>query len=248
MLSKTKAKYIQSLEQKKFRDEYMQFIAEGPKLIADLADSQKFKFSILCATASWLDENQNTLAKANVEEVITVNEQELQKISQLKTPHSVLAVLNKSKELSPQIEGKLSLLLDDIRDPGNLGTIVRIADWFKAENIICSPGCVDVYNSKVIQATMGSIARVNILYRDPVKFLKENSNIESFATTLGGQSIHKMDRIKQGIIIVGNEGKGIDQELIGMANYKITIPKFGGAESLNAAVATGIILSHLVLH
>jgi TrmH family RNA methyltransferase len=136
-------------------------------------------------------------------------------------------------------------MLDDIQDPGNMGTLIRIADWFGIENIICSENCVECYNPKVVQATMGSLARVNILYTDLMAFIQKNKKINIYAAALSGASVFEMEKIKEGIILIGNEAKGIHSDLLKLAFKKITIPSFGHAESLNAAVATGIILSHV---
>jgi TrmH family RNA methyltransferase len=137
------------------------------------------------------------------------------------------------------------LVLDGIQDPGNLGTIIRIADWFGVSHIVCSMDCADVYNSKVVQATMGSIARVNVFYTDLLAWLMSQNESTVYAATLEGKDVTKMTARKEGLIIVGNESKGIRNELVEFANERITIPKKGKAESLNAAVATGIILSNL---
>jgi len=170
----------------------------------------------------------------------------LQKISLLKTPNKVVGVfVKKVNEAPPHIINKLSLMLDDIQDPGNMGTLIRIADWFGIENIICSKNCVDCYNPKVVQATMGSLARVNIYYTSLLDFLSENEKISVYAAALDGVPITKLKSISEGIIIIGNESKGISEELLSIATNKITIPKYGNAESLNAAVAAGIILSQL---
>jgi TrmH family RNA methyltransferase len=171
---------------------------------------------------------------------------ELERISQLKTPHQVLAVVRKfdsSKKV--ELTGRVTLVLDTIQDPGNLGTIVRTADWFGVSQIICSEDCADVYNPKVVQATMGSIARVNIYYVDVISWLKENKSVRVYATLLEGKDVTRMSPINEGIIVFGNESRGMKNELIGMANEKITIPGKGRAESLNASVAVGIVLSHL---
>ena len=144
------------------------------------------------------------------------------------------------------IKERLSLVLDAIRDPGNLGTIIRIADWFAIPQIICSLDCADVYNPKVVQATMGSIASVNVYYRDLPSWLKQPPGARIYAAMLEGKDVTKMQAIKEGLIIIGNESTGISTGLLACANEKISIPRKGKSESLNAAVATGIILSHLV--
>ena len=137
-------------------------------------------------------------------------------------------------------------MLDTIQDPGNLGTIVRCADWFGVQQIICSRDCVDLYNPKVVQSTMGSISRVQVVYEDLSTFIHDHSPIPVYAATLKGNDVSKLPTITEGIILIGNESKGIEPELLSMVSHHITIPRKGNAESLNAAVATGIILSHLV--
>lgn len=242
MLSKSIVKYIQSLSHKKFRDEHGVFIAEGPKVVQELLSSAKFKCKIICALKNWFDEN----APGNsAEEIFEMNEVELEKISLLKTPNNVLAVFYKKQHEVREINHSVSLMLDEIQDPGNMGTIIRTADWFGIKNIICSNECAEHYNPKVVQASMGSIARVNILYADLENFIKSNS-VNIYAAALQGSNIFSMDTIKEGIILIGNESKGIKENLLSLSSKQITIPKYGEAESLNAAVACGIILSQLV--
>jgi TrmH family RNA methyltransferase len=237
MLSKKIVKYIQSLSHKKLRDEEHCFIAEGPKVVSEILLSGLVNCKMLCATEAWLRENENSFR---------IGEDSLQKISLLKTPNKVLAVFEKRlQNLLPFIDNNVSVMLDEIQDPGNLGTIIRIADWFNIETIICSNNCVDCYNPKVVQATMGSLTRVNIFYLDLVSFIQKNKNKKIYAATLSGSSVLDHPKIKEGIILIGNESKGIHEDLLVLATNKITIPRFGYAESLNAAVATGIILSHL---
>jgi TrmH family RNA methyltransferase len=137
-------------------------------------------------------------------------------------------------------------MLDDLQDPGNLGTIIRIADWFGIENIICSSNSVDCYNPKVVQSTMGSLSRVNVVYADLENFIRQNQQIKIYATTLSGTSIYQLPKITRGIILIGNESKGIHENLLRLSSHQITIPRFGNAESLNAAVAAGIIISQIV--
>jgi TrmH family RNA methyltransferase len=244
MLGKQKAKYIQSLGQKKQRDEERLFIAEGPKLVAELLDAVPQSVIEVYAVKEWINENGHLQKKTPITEI---EEFELEKISQLKTPNQVLALVNQfdNKE-KVSVKGKVSLVLDTIQDPGNLGTIIRIADWFGISQIICSHECADVYNSKVVQATMGSIARVKIFYTDILPWLKEIKDISIYATVLEGKDVTKMTALKEGLIIIGNESKGIHDEILELVNERITIPRKGKAESLNAAVALGIVLSRLV--
>jgi TrmH family RNA methyltransferase len=246
MLSKTYTKYIQSLQHKKFRDEHSLFIAEGPKVVMDLLESGKFICSALFALHNWVNENERSLSTLTKAMVTTVVDFELEKISALTTPNTVLAVFEKRKEDdSIQIAGSITLVLDTIRDPGNLGTIIRIADWFGVKNIICSEGCADMYNPKVVQSTMGSLGRVNIIYTDLPGWLKQHDQVKIYAASLQGKEVNSLGKLKEGIIIIGNEAHGISSEVMDCVHEKITIARAGKAESLNAAVATGIILALL---
>ncbi len=246
MLTKKIVKYIQSLNLKKFRDTEGAFIAEGPKVVGEFLSSKKFVCDIICAEIDWLLENKTLMIETPSESVFVVDENWLQRISFLKTPNKVVAVF---KEIKPSkdiiLKNKITIMLDELQDPGNLGTIIRIADWFGIENIICSENCVDCYNPKVVQSTMGSLARVTILYTDLNSFIKNNDEIKIYGAALSGTSIFEIGKIKEGIILIGNESKGIHETLFNSVSKKITIPRFGNAESLNAAVALGIILSHV---
>jgi TrmH family RNA methyltransferase len=242
MLVNSQVKYIQSLGQKKYRDEEGVFVAEGPKLVKELIESH-VELTRVYALNEWIEENKDLLKSVNV---TAINETELERTSQLKTPNKVIAIVKKFEVNEPGIKERISLVLDTIRDPGNLGTIIRIADWFGISQIICSTDCADMYNSKVVQATMGSIARVNVFYTDLPVWLTQRSDVRIYAAMLEGKDVTKMSTIKEGLIIIGNESTGIDKEVLQYSNEKISIPRKGSAESLNAAVATGIILSHLV--
>jgi RNA methyltransferase, TrmH family len=246
MLSKKIVKYIQSLSHKKLRDQENAFIAEGPKVVAEFLSGKNFNCKILCASNDWIISNKNLLNNILPENIYKIDTISLQKISLLKTPNKVIAVFEKKLcDKPPQVENKLSLMLDDIQDPGNLGTIIRIADWFDVENIICSYNCVDCYNPKVVQATMGSLVRVNIWYTSLFSFIDAHKNIGVYAAALAGTRLTAVNKISEGIILIGNESIGINEELLKKAAQKITISKYGNAESLNAAVATGIILSYI---
>lgn len=248
MLSKKIVKYIQSLSHKKLRDQENAFIAEGPKVVAEFLAGENFNCKILCASGDWLISNKNLLKKIPPGNIYEIDEVSIQKISLLKTPNNVVAVFEKRPYgKMPQVKNKLSLMLDDIQDPGNLGTIIRIADWFGIENIICSENCVDCYNPKVVQATMGSLVRVNVWYTSLFSFIDAHKNISVYAAALSGTRLPEFNKITEGIVLIGNESIGINEELLKKATQKITIPKYGNAESLNAAVATGIILAHVKL-
>ncbi len=245
MLSKTHTKYIQTLHHKKFRDENGVFIAEGPKVVMDLLEGGNFVCKEIFATGEWLEEQPLPEKKFKDIVIATVQQFELEKLSALQSPNHVIAVFEmQSTVVKYSCMGKLTLLLDTIQDPGNLGTIIRIADWFGITGIICSPGCADQYNPKVVQSSMGSLGRVHLLYTDPVEFLQKKKMIHSYAAVLDGRSVQEVKKITEGIIVIGNESRGVHDSLLQLVNKKITIPKKGRAESLNAAVATGILLSH----
>jgi TrmH family RNA methyltransferase len=242
MLVKSQVKYIQSLSHKKHREEEGAFIAEGPKTINELLHEYPGGIKQIFATSDWIADNQ---IPGNIER-IEVTESELERISQLKTPNKVLAVVQQfPRTESFQTRDQLTLVLDTIQDPGNFGTIIRIADWFGISQVVCDHECADIYNPKVVQATMGSIARVKTLYTNIEEWLAANKNVKIYGTALQGRPVNEMGKIKEGILIIGNESKGIEQNILQLADEVITIPKKGKAESLNAAVATGIILSHV---
>jgi len=244
MISKSQVKYIQSLGQKKHRDIEHVFVAEGPKIVRELLLNKSVELKSLYAVEEWKRSNEELISQLNL---VEINESELERISQLKTPHQVLGVFKQFEIVAPQTKDKISLVLDTIQDPGNIGTIIRLADWFGVTNIVCSHDCADIYNAKVVQASMGSIARVNAFYTDLGSWLKtQHEAIRIYAALLEGKDITRMAALNEGLIIIGNESKGIRHELLQYVDEKITIPKKGQAESLNAAVAAGIILSHLV--
>jgi TrmH family RNA methyltransferase len=246
MFSKTHTKYIQSLHHKKFRDEFGVFIAEGPKVVMELLDSREFICKEIFALPEWITANADIAMKYSIGAVKEVKDFELEKITALSTSNKVLAVFEKKQRpATPDLRNKITLVLDTIQDPGNLGTIIRIADWFGVDTIICSPGCADMYSPKVVQSTMGSLARINVIYTDIAAWIRDNCEIMIYAATMQGKDVRTLSKIKEGILIIGNEGKGINEALLSLAKENITIPKIGEAESLNAAVATGIILSHI---
>ena len=244
MLVKQKIKYIQTLGQKKFREKEGLFIAEGPKLVNELLEADTIAVKEVYALNEWV--YNNPLLPANI--ILTeISEQELEKISQLTTPNQVVAIVQQF-DTGNIITAKdqITLALDTVQDPGNLGTIVRIADWFGIKQIVCSLDSADMYNPKVVQSTMGSIARVKIIYTDLNEWLGTQENIPIYAASLQGENIASIKKINEGIIIIGNESRGISEEIMKLATIRITIPAKGKAESLNAAVATGIILSHIL--
>jgi RNA methyltransferase, TrmH family len=239
MLSKSIIKYIQSLQHKKFRTVEKLFVAEGPKLVGELLQGKKFRCRNVYAVASWKPEfvlPDNCLVER-------IADFELEKISSLSTPNQVLALFE-IPEQTPvtDLNKKFTLVLDDVQDPGNLGTIIRIADWFGVEHIICSLQTADQYNAKVVQSTMASLQNVQLFYTDLPTWLAGTSDVPIYAASLGGEPLQQFSNAGEGIIIIGNESKGISPELLKMATTKINIGRIGQAESLNAAVATGIIM------
>ena len=236
MVSKNQIKLITSLQQKKYRIANKLFFAEGVKGIQELLDSD-FELDHLYTT-------QNDFDEVSKDKKTIISENDLKKITALATPNSCLAVFKMPTE-KPVLETGLIVALDSIRDPGNLGTILRLCDWFGIQQVLCSKETVDVYNPKVVQATMGSIARVNINYIDLNAFLA-TTKLPIFGTFMDGANIYKSELPKQGIIIMGNEANGISTELEKLVTSRLTIPRFGNlqkTESLNVATATAIVLS-----
>ncbi|MDI3321688.1 RNA methyltransferase [Pinibacter soli] len=244
MLVKSKAKYIQSLSQKKLRDEENVFVAEGPKIVHELLLCKNIQPVEVFAVQEWLDTNGGLVSGLKQDQVNVISESELERISFLSTPNKVLCLFKKPTFVDK--DHQIILALDGIQDPGNLGTLVRIADWFGIEQVVCSKESADVFNPKVVQSTMASIARVEVVYTDLPDFIKDHASLGVYATLLNGQPIEKVGKIKSGIIVTGNESKGISEAIQQLATHKITIKRIGEAESLNAAVATGIVLSHVL--
>lgn len=240
MLSKNELKYIQSLCQKKQRQASGLFIAEGPKIVDELLISH-FTVNKVYATDEW---DAGKLADPSI--LTRVSAHELAKISGLQTPQQVLAVARQYwPDAAPLLNRKITLVLDGIQDPGNLGTIIRIADWFGIQEIVCSLDTVDCYNPKVVQATMGSLLRVKIWYEALPAFLAKQQ-MPILGALLSGQSVYATQVDAPSLLVIGNEAKGIREELLPLINQPISIPGKGGAESLNAGVATGILVSHLL--
>jgi TrmH family RNA methyltransferase len=242
MLSKNEVKYIQSLGHKKRRDEERLFLVEGNKMLAELIEQNVEQIVRLYATETFY--NNHPSAK-QLNEHFIVTEEELMRISQLQTANQALAIVRyfSQKDWNPSVEG-WTLALDGIRDPGNMGTIIRLADWFGIRQIVYSPDCADVYNPKVVQASMGSIMRVNLIEKDLSLFLADQSTPIAGAV-LGGESLHDFDFPSTGILVIGNESTGIRADVLPFLTKKLTIPGFGKAESLNAAIATSIFLWEL---
>ena len=245
MITKLQVKYIQSLGQKKLRDAEDVFVAEGPKIINELLGAVPASLVTLFATTAWLQAKAGSIQHLPPHAINEIKQQELERISFLQTPHEVLGVFKKPAPATLHFSKALSLMLDGIQDPGNMGTLIRIADWFAVSTILCSPDCADAFAPKVVQASMGSIVRVQVLYTDLVELVKKTNGLALYAATLIGEKLNDMLPLKEGVIVIGNESKGISAALLDCCQHRVTIPRTGRAESLNAAVAAGIILSRL---
>ncbi|AVM53452.1 TrmH family RNA methyltransferase [Bacteroides zoogleoformans] len=240
-LSKNRIKYIRSLELKKNRKADKVFLAEGPKLVEDLLG--RFPCLFLLATAEWFSHNSSL----SVADVTEVSEEELSRASLLKAPQQVLAVFRQPDDTwdSSIMSHSLCLALDDVQDPGNLGTIIRLADWFGIEHIFCSPNTVDAYNPKTVQATMGGIARVKLHYTPLPELIESLNDVPVYGTFLNGENIYTLPLSSHGLIVMGNEGNGIGKEVKELINRRLYIPSYPAerktSESLNVAIATAVV-------
>jgi len=244
MISKNQLKLIHSLEQKKQRKKLGLFLVQGEKNVAELFESD-FEIVNLFATADYINKQASIL---NVKHLVSLTtestEEELQKAGTLKTNNSVIAIAKCKVFEAPNIENdELILVLDQVGDPGNLGTIIRVADWYGIKRVVCSSDCADLYNPKVIAATMGSFARVKVSHADLADYLSTQSK-PIYGAFLEGENIHKSQLANSAFIVMGSESHGISEAVAQFITNKITIPNFGQAESLNVAMATGIILDN----
>jgi RNA methyltransferase, TrmH family len=236
MVSKNQIKLIHSLQQKKYRNLHNLFVVEGEKGVVEFLEAQ-FEPHILFHTDGFIPKN-------HYKKTLLISDKELKKISQLKTPNKVLALFYKSKT-KPLIKKRLTLVLDDLKDPGNLGTIIRLCDWFDIAQLICSTETVDCYNPKVVQATMGSLTRVSVIYTDIVNYLKQCKR-PVYAATMEGQNVYKLTLPKEAVLVMGNEANGISEAVLEATDHALTISRFNKTdkpESLNVATATAILLS-----
>jgi len=249
MLSKAKISFFISLQKKKTREEEKLYVIEGDKLVKEFLEA-RVTVKMLIAKPEFLNSLPQVL-KHGIAEVIPASYEELKKISSLKTPHNALAVIAmpEIKMDLNRLQENLSVALDTVQDPGNLGTIIRAAAWFGIKNIYCSPDCVDVYNPKVIQASMGAILHVNVFYTDLRSLLETalKNKIKVFGALMDGDSIYSYKLEHKGIILLGNESKGISEELMPYVTDRIMIPKFSnaqsGIDSLNVSMAASVIFS-----
>ena len=242
MLSKSKIQLITSLAHKKYRDETGLFVAEGVKLISDLANV------FHCKCMVYTPQQDNEVLSMQADEKIAIEENDLRKISTQKSPQGMLGVFRKKTPVEithDELANQLVLALNDIQDPGNLGTIIRIADWFGIKNIICSESTADAYGAKTVQATMGALARVHMHYVNLPAFLSSIKDIPVYGTFLEGKNIYTEILSTNGIIVMGNEGNGISLEVSELVTHKLRIPSYPQdvptSESLNVAVAAAIV-------
>lgn len=245
MISKNQIKYIQSLHSKKNREENELFIVEGIKLVTEFINHQKFEIKEVFATNEYLNNHKISLTNNQIT-FTEISIDELKKISLLTTPNQVLAVAKAIQQKTDftLLSTSTTLYLDDIRDPGNLGTIIRIADWFGIKQVICSPNSTELYNPKTLQASMGAVLRVNVTILSFEELLPTLNNIPIYGALLDGENIYT-SKLKNGLIIIGNEANGISKDVLKHITNPITIPaaNSNGSESLNAANACAIICS-----
>ena len=237
MVTKSELKYIQSLSDKKVRLETGCFIAEGVKLVGEMI-AAGYPLKAVYALDSW--ESPDTSI-----EVTRIEAFELEKMSMLQTPNQVLAVaMMPQKKETLNLAGPLTIVLDGIQDPGNMGTIIRTADWFGITQIVASEDTVDVYNPKVIGATMGSFMRVSVTYKNLADWMP-TIKLPVYGALLEGENVFTIKTPQKGLLVIGSEGKGIRENILDFITHPVTIPKTGGAESLNAGIAAGIIVAQL---
>jgi TrmH family RNA methyltransferase len=233
-LSKNHIKLITSLSQKKYRQKHKLFVVEGVKVVQEFLNSS-YELDIVFSSDTDF---------SSTDKFIEVTDQELKKISSLKNPNKVLAIFKIPNQINP-IMGGLILALDSINDPGNLGTIIRLCDWFGIEQLVCSNETVDCFNSKVVQASMGSLTRVAVSYLDLKKYL-QNASVPIFVADMDGLNVYKTKLPDSAVLVLGNEANGISDEIKQLVTTKITIPRYGAfqqTESLNVATASAILLS-----
>jgi RNA methyltransferase, TrmH family len=243
MFSKNKAKFIKSLQIKKFRTEYKQFLTEGAKSVLELINSD-YVIHELLVTERFYNDHFLSLSKLPLKAEI-ISEKDLSSISSFANNNAAIAVATTKENKSfPLSKNEYALILDDIRDPGNLGTIIRIADWYGITKIICSETTADYYNPKVISSSMGSFTRVSSYYCDLSDFFSNNT-FPVYAADLEGEDVHQFNFAPGGYILMGNESEGVSREAKKHISEKIHIPRFGNAESLNVAIATAVICDNL---
>lgn len=251
MLSKAEVKRVSRYKQSKFRNQDNLFVVEGEKMVAELLESA-YDIQSIYATAQWIQKNKTIIqTKGVANRVVEIGEDDLNKISLLSTPNQVYSLVKIPQENFSNQTKCLTIVLDGIKDPGNLGTIIRLADWFAVEQIICSLDCVDLYNPKTVQSTMGSIFRTKTNYTDLKTYFESLPKSTPIYGSIveGGESIYEKSFQKDSILVIGSESHGISQEIRKYINHNITIPRFrtdNKPESLNASIATAIIISEIL--
>jgi TrmH family RNA methyltransferase len=243
-IAKLQIKHIRALHQKKYRQKYRQFFVEGTKSVLEFLNSS-FSCQNIFATHEWL--TQNSLDSFTHIPIFSTSNKEMQQISTLKNPPGILAVFEQPEETILKVDEDLVLALDDIRDPGNLGTTIRTAEWFGLKQIVCSTSCAEVFNPKVVQATMGSLARVEVVYMDLLLLKNNLPNHKMVLADMKGENVASFKWDKN-ILVIGNEANGVSSGLKQIAEKTLTIPRMGKAESLNAAISSGIILAYAKLN
>ncbi len=238
-LSKAKQKWIRSLQLKKNRDQALLFVVEGEKSVLEGLSAFASHLELVVS----LDSFALQIPSQFHSKTFTVTTKELEQISELKTPNKCIAVFNRPDV--PLLNNQFTIVLDGIQDPGNMGTILRLADWFGVKQLVCSRDTVDCYNSKVIQSSMGAIYRIPVHYTDLASYLKEASQ-KKYGAMLNGVNYKGIAYPKDAILIMGNEGKGVRPEIESLIDFPVTIPRFGEAESLNVATATAILLAEII--
>jgi TrmH family RNA methyltransferase len=244
MLSKAQNKYIRSLTLQKYRKEYKVFTAEGEKIAGEWLKTD-VKIHMIVALQEWAEQNQHWIKLHTEAALHIVKETELAALSALQTPNKVILVVPFPDQPLLLPDNEWVIALDDIRDPGNMGTIIRTADWFGIKHIVCSHNCVDVYNPKVIQSAMGGHLRVQIHEADLEGYLSRCA-LPVLIATLDGENVYKVPRQPAAVLVIGNESKGVSANIGKLATHKVTIPRIGQAESLNASVSAGILCALLV--
>lgn len=238
-LSKAKQKWIRSLQLKKNRDQEMVFVVEGEKSVLEGLSSFASNLELLVS----IDSFSSQISSEFLSKTFTVTTKDLEQISELKTPNKCIAVFKRPN--TSLLLDQFTIVLDGIQDPGNMGTILRLADWFGVKQLVCSKDTVDCYNSKVIQSSMGAIYRIPVHYTDLASYLT-NTEQKKYGAMLNGKNYKQTDYPKDAILIMGNEGKGVRPEIEALIDFPVTIPRFGEAESLNVATATAILLAEII--
>jgi RNA methyltransferase, TrmH family len=249
-LTNAHKKRVTQLRLPKFRQKYDLFVVEGIKIVTELCQEMPQAIEQLIATPEWCANNAAALRHLSPQSVAMATEADLQALTTLTTAPPVLAVVRRfngaqtAPDLAARVQRGVSLVLATVQDPGNMGTILRVADWFGVAAVFCSPDCADIYNPKVVQATMGSLWRVPIIVAEPTAVFAAYPTVAVCGAVLGGDNLYTATLPTPAFLVMGNESKGLPPELQQLLQQKLTIPRIGAAESLNVGVATGILLSH----